>query len=56
MMTEKLHPNACKLLAEFNIVNGISALVGAMSLVTVIFEGAKVDEDKLSLLAATSFL
>ncbi|KAJ0132259.1 Uncharacterized protein HZ326_24663 [Fusarium oxysporum f. sp. albedinis] len=56
MMTEKLHPNACKLLAEFKIVNGISALVGAMSLVTVIFEGAKVDEDKISLLAATSFL
>ncbi|KAK2122069.1 hypothetical protein NOF04DRAFT_1150828, partial [Fusarium oxysporum II5] len=56
MMTEKLHQNACKLLAEFKIVNGISALVGAMSLVTVIFEGAKVEEDKISLLAATSFL
>ncbi|KAF5240870.1 hypothetical protein FANTH_9391 [Fusarium anthophilum] len=54
-MAEKSYHNPYKVLTEFNVMNGISAFVGAMSLVTVIFEGAKVDEDKVSLLAATSF-
>ncbi|EWZ77384.1 hypothetical protein FOWG_18204 [Fusarium oxysporum f. sp. lycopersici MN25] len=51
------HFNASQLLAHFNAINSISAYIGTMSLITVIFNGVKADEDgKFSFLAGMSLL
>ncbi|EWZ77352.1 hypothetical protein FOWG_18230 [Fusarium oxysporum f. sp. lycopersici MN25] len=51
------HFNASQLLAHFNAINSISAYIGTMSLITVIFNGGKADEDgKFSFLAGMSLL
>ncbi|KAI3572935.1 hypothetical protein IWW34DRAFT_794869 [Fusarium oxysporum f. sp. albedinis] len=51
------HFNASQLLAHFNAINSISAYIGTMSLITVIFNSEKADEDgKFSFLAGMSLL